>query len=388
MYHQLWGYSVPTFAFYIVKAPSILITWIIFKMKGKTFDDVKERYRIVNEVRRTCLYYCEKDKQLRVTLSCAYKMKDYVITIRLRFHKKAKKQDYENFRETLETHTCNVSAITYKKGYAYFSVILENPPLYEFESSRVDVSIGTGSKGLFKWDWVSYPHMLVIGETGQGKSVFMRYVLNGLFSYGHEVWCIDGKVIDYAKFENSFKTYVPNSATDKKKILDVILRFRAYMKKRLEDMQKLGIYEYQENEDLQPKFLLIEEWIAIVETMTKEERKIFDECITEIALLGRATGYILIGTLQRGDVKFISGALRDNFMVRVVLGTASADSYKMMFEKVLTGFKKGVAWCMLGNQLHVIRIPFFKEIVENRKILEEKERFSKKRMEEEECFNE
>ena len=111
--------------------------------------------------------------------------------------------------------------------------------------------------------------------------------------------------------------------------------------------------------------------------MTKEERKIFEECITEITLLGRATGYILIGSMQRGDTKFISGALRDNFMARIVLGSASDVSYKMMFEKTLTGFKKGVAWCMLGNQLHVLRIPYFKDIVDNRKILEEKAAFRK-----------
>ena len=245
MYKKLIGYSLPTFTFYILKSPTIAFYWLVYKCKGKDFKEIKTRYQIINEIRKTCLYYSEKDKQMRWTVSCAYKSKDYVITVRLRFHKKARKQDYENFRETLETHTCNTSSIIYKRGYAYFNVILDSKPLYEYESDRTKVSIGTSTHGLFYWDWVSYPHMLVVGETGQGKSVFIRYVLNGLFSHGHEVWCIDGKVIDYSKFKDNFKVYVPNSSTDKKKILDVVSRFSIYMKKRLEDMQKLGIFEYQ-----------------------------------------------------------------------------------------------------------------------------------------------
>ena len=374
MYQKVRVYDLPSFVYWILKFPILLIKFIVAKMRGVDFDKVLNNYRIVNEIRKTCLYYAEKDNQTRSTIYCAYRFKKYVVSVKLRFNKKAKKQMYEDFRESLEIGTCNVSNITYKRGYAYFDVLLDSEPLYEYESDNVSATIGTGLEGLFYWNWTKFPHLLLVGEIGQGKSVFVRYLLNSLFSSGHEVWCVDGKVIDYTRFKHNFKTYEPNNANDKSRVIDVVKRFRAYMYKRLDEMKKLGIYEYQESDNLKPKFLIIDEYISIVEGMTKEERIEFEKVVSELILLGRACGYIVIISLQRGDTKYINGALRDNFMCRVVVGGATDTSYRMMFDEVVSGFEVGKAWCMLGNELNVISIPFYKEIIDNKVELANKER--------------
>lgn len=360
MYKKVRGLNLPNFMFWVLKGP-LLFYYYFFK---KSDYDVKlNKYNFVNEIRKTCLYYGERDKQMRSTVHCSYKINKYVISVKLRFHKKAKRQLYEDFRETLEAHTSNTTTIVFKRGYGYFDILLENKALEKFDCSFEKVSIGTGADGLFYWNWIKYPHLLLVGETGQGKSVFIRYLLNGLFSNNEEVWCIDGKVIDYTRFKDSFKAYEPNNVENKDKVLKLINRFRIYMYRRLDEMKELGIYEYQENKQLKPKFLLIDEFIPLIDGMNKEQRKNFEQAISDIALLGRACGYILVITIHRGDTKYISGALRDNFMCRIVVGNATSASYKMMFDESLIGFEIGKAWCMTGNNINVLSIPFYQDII-------------------------
>ena len=108
---------------------------------------------------------------------------------------------------------------------------------------------------------------------------------------------------------------------------------------------------------------MIDEYLTICKQLNKKEKEIFDHDISDIILLGRACGYILIVTMQRADAKYISGDMRDNFMFRAVLGKASKANYKMMFENDVQSFdEKGWAWYMLGTDLGIVRIPYFKTI--------------------------
>ncbi|NCC55018.1 MAG: hypothetical protein EOM11_05980, partial [Erysipelotrichia bacterium] len=129
MYRKVVGLTLPSFLYWVSKSPFIAIKWIVCKIRKKDFEKVMMNYHIVNELRKTCMYYAEKDSQARSTISCSYKPCKYVVRVKLRFHKKAKRQDYESFKETLETHTCNVSTIIYKGGYAFFDVLLDNEPM-------------------------------------------------------------------------------------------------------------------------------------------------------------------------------------------------------------------------------------------------------------------
>ena len=54
-------------------------------------------------------------------------------------------------------------------------------PLYETSIDKYSMAIGTYHKGLLTWNYAEYPHILVLGETGQGKSVFIRYLLKEIF---------------------------------------------------------------------------------------------------------------------------------------------------------------------------------------------------------------
>ncbi|MEG0978033.1 MAG: FtsK/SpoIIIE domain-containing protein [Bacilli bacterium] len=323
-----------------------------------------EHWRIINEIRKTCFYYVEKDVQQRGTLKCKYKLTKECIYVRCKFEKKATESTYEQFKETVQQHTSyNCSDMIFNKGYGEFCIIMDYPPLYEYCSDNCSVSIGTGLNGLVKWDWTEYPHALIVGETGQGKSVYIRYILNGLFASGHEVWCIDGKAIDYSLYKDYFEFYEPNQ-NDKEPIMKLVRKFDWQMRQRYEEMALLGISSYLENAEMKPEFLLIDEYLVLIEQCEpKTERKELEALIKNITLLGRACGFNLIITMQRADAKYITGAIRDNFMLRVLLGSASPESYRMMFNEGLKGFEKGKGWCQLATQREVIAVPFYKTIV-------------------------
>ena len=198
-FHRVRYIDFATVFFYFMKVPMIIFKKIRCIVLKEDYDKFKELLRIINEVRIEVNNYQEKDSQSRTTFKAYYACNDNYIKIRCRFIKKSNENQYIQFKDSVQAHTGQkCSGIRFYKGYCYFTIYLDFEPLNDFESDNISVSFGTSVYGLKKWDWVEYPHLLCTGETGQGKSVFMRYLLSGLFSANHEVWCIDGKCIDYA----------------------------------------------------------------------------------------------------------------------------------------------------------------------------------------------
>ena len=130
------------------------------------------------------------------------------------------KKNMRKFRNSVDIH-CDygMSNLTTKKGYFHFVVYMKLEPLYETSIDKYSMAIGTYHKGLLTWNYAEYPHILVLGETGQGKSVFIRYLLKEIFNVGYDVWCIDGKKIDYSKVKSMFKQYCANDSNKSNIIL-------------------------------------------------------------------------------------------------------------------------------------------------------------------------
>ena len=157
-----------------------------------------------------------------------------------------------------------------------------------------------------------------------------------------------------------FKQYCANDS-NKSNIILTLEMFKDEMQLRYDSMVQRGIYNYFEDESLEPVFLLIDEYLTIIETADKKEQTVIKKLVSEIIWLGRAAGYFLIVTMQRADAKYIDGAIRDNFACRVVVGKASKESYSMIFDRKLNGFEKGRAWVQINNDLQIISIPFYND---------------------------
>lgn len=360
MYKRVRFLNVPTFTFYIIELPVIFYHYIIDRIfkKESYFDEI---VAILNVIRIETSNYDKVDEKGKHSLKLYYKYDDKNVYVRCRFFRKVNEEDYENLRNSVDIH-CDygMSNIIQKKGYFHFVVYIKLDALYEYYVDKYNISIGTYYKGLLNWKFSKYPHLLVVGETGQGKSVYIRYLLKAIFEVGFDVWCIDGKKVDYAKIKYKFKNYTANEMT-KTNVIEALTKFKDEMQLRLDLMAENGFYNYYEDESLDPVFLLIDEYLMIVETAEKKELTQIKSLLSEIIWLGRAAGYFLIVTMQRADAKYIDGAIRDNFACRVVVGKASKESYLMIFDRKLKGFETGRAWVQINNDIQIVSIPYYQD---------------------------
>jgi hypothetical protein len=62
-----------------------------------------------------------------------------------------------------------------------------------------------------------------------------------------------------------------------------------------------------------------------------KDKKEYDKYVSKVILEGRQAGIFIIFAMQRPDVDFLPGALRDQLGLRVALGSMSNDGYRMVF---------------------------------------------------------
>lgn len=375
-YRQLLNVQCITPLYYFFKVPMIVGTFLYAKIKKQEYIYM-EMLRLLNEVRLQCRYYSitsNSKNTYRKGIKVYYRYDERALYIKCKFLHKSLRKDYENFKESIEIHADTSTPIKEEKGWCYFSIVLHYDPIYQFNSDRESVTIGTIAQGLGYWNYVKNPHALIVGDTGNGKSTFVRYLLLSFWKYDHRIDCVDGKGIDYTMIKNRFNRYIANTSKNSSEILLFIKQFEDAMLHRLNYLREKGVDNFINIPGLMPRFLLIDELLVILKTWNKKEIEVLNLSLSNIILLGRAIGYFLIVTMQRADAKYLGGDLRDNFKFRIALGSCSATSYGMMFDNSsLVGLTVGSAWYSLGNDTGMIKIPYYQNFDEAKSLENEKE---------------
>ncbi|MBA4544690.1 DUF815 domain-containing protein [Thermoactinomyces daqus] len=212
--------------------------------------------------------------------------------------------------------------------------------------------IGYKAGGVLKWDFDSYPHMLLVGVTGAGKSTFLRMILTQI-PRDWTLRIVDGKQVEF--------TYMKDFGYD---VVDSKEGFLRYVDDAIDEMENRYRYMTSQRKNhykdcgLKPYFLVLDEWISLVENLEKKgvkgekaEREIFFEKMKTLTTKGRAAGVFVIGILQRPDTEFMSGVVRDMFTCKVVLKGLSV-AFKMAFDEDGKGLEildKGQGYCMIDD---------------------------------------
>lgn|GEM_PF-1862768 len=366
---------------------------LFFRMFFKEKYDIYKPYenKLVKIARLQRLYYSKEVHTPTETLKydvstiprIEYIINGKVLLLKCYFDGRAIKKDYERLKEEILT----ITGLLYiedelKNGFYYLELglledeILKPTLLKDLEEKpQNSIPIGDSFGKVIMWNYASYPHLLVIGGTGSGKSVFMNYILSSILSFT-EVWCIDGKGVDYLYSKHYFKRYC--DVSEPQKALEFIEDFYDLMQERKILLQNAiasgqsvsNIYEM----GLNPIFLLIDENTSVVESLpakapNKNEESLrsrYNNKLGQIARLGRAYGTILLVAMQRPDTRFIDGETRANFICKIVLGSAEAESYRMMFGQEnanLVSMSLAKGYVQIDSRLRYIKIPYVKEIV-------------------------
>ncbi|WP_050613365.1 FtsK/SpoIIIE domain-containing protein [Bacillus testis] len=185
----------------------------------------------------------------------------------------------------------------------------------QMENKRLPIVCGLDMKGKkVAYDMLKYPHLLIAGETGTGKSTQLRSILTSLISTlppeRLELYLCDMKRSEFHIFRNVKQVKaVAVNPTDMLPMLE-------YLQQELNRRgDLLDAHELAHIDDLPEPLPYIVLCIDEVARL-KKERVIMD-MIEEISAVGRALGILLILSMQRPDANLLDGALKNNLTVRM-----------------------------------------------------------------------
>jgi DNA segregation ATPase FtsK/SpoIIIE, S-DNA-T family len=213
----------------------------------------------------------------------------------------------------------------YAKGFPPLTAIPFDLSAYRIAALEFRVPLLTGydTKGNMKFvELLEDPHLLVMGETGSGKSVYLRSVLSFLyFKLGDRGEFILG---DLKRSEFFLFRDLPTV----RGVYHESVKLKAALKKVDEEMTRRGdlfdaaevpnIKDYEKETGIKLPYLVV----AIDEVaLLKDDTAVMDY-LERISSIGRSLGVILILSMQRADADVLDGKLKVNLTNRAIFRTA------------------------------------------------------------------
>lgn len=208
---------------------------------------------------------------------------------------------------------------------------------------RLTIPLGVteGGEEVF-WRPKEQPHLLVSGPTNGGKTTVEHHIIERLAQAGCKIWLCDGKRIEFIGFRGWPNVELIAARTEHK--VRMVQAFFEEMNRRyaLIESGKARVA------DLEPLFLILDEaatlaiqaqmWFGEVKPKGIRSSKVpLMDWLGDIARLARSAKMHMLTGLQRPDVQFLGGEMRDNYVCRVSVGKLGPDGAQMMWGNPHTG---------------------------------------------------
>jgi hypothetical protein len=218
------------------------------------------------------------------------------------------------------------------------------------------------------WDCSVYPHALVCGPTGSGKSVLQRMILFHALAHS-DTWKVVG--VDPKMVEMGWLRKYPSVlkvALTLEDGVDVVQSVRDEMMRRYDEMSELGVNNFRNLDNRPPAILLmVDETFNFLspEGIKSEEGKERDALharaqalLGEIARLGRAAGIFGVFATQRPDATVIRGEFKNNLDCRIAAGRLdTTPSLMVLDDEAATRLPKikGRGMIRLGGEMQTFQ---------------------------------
>ena len=271
---------------------------------------------------------------------------------------KARKSDLELFLQAAVN-------INYDSGYVVLRVQKDNRGscntenfynIIQDKKTALDLPliIGKNENGApLVYDLTRFPHLLIGGSTGSGKSVYIHNcILSHIFRGGDSSLVL----VDVKKVEFSIYEGIPHLATpvvyDCKTALKVFKALCNEMDSRYDKLKSVNCRNIKEYHDAGHKMnyytIIIDE---LADLLMGDKR--LEPYIIRIAQLGRAAGLHLIIATQRPDSVVLSGLIRSNIPTRICFAVQKATDSRIILDRpggeTLRGAGDGLL-CMIGDR--------------------------------------
>ncbi|WP_324825088.1 FtsK/SpoIIIE domain-containing protein [Sinanaerobacter sp. ZZT-01] len=174
-------------------------------------------------------------------------------------------------------------------------------------------------------DLNKYPHALIAGVTGSGKSVNLRCLLWQCVKKGAKIYMFDFKGgVEFGREYEQFGEVV----TERQRALEILKVLVKEMKLRLKLFRECNVKNLAEYNELHPNRVLCR-IVAFCDEVSemldktglqKSDQKIYLEIEKEmasLARLARAAGINMILGTQRPDAQVIAGQIKNNLPIRI-----------------------------------------------------------------------
>lgn len=210
------------------------------------------------------------------------------------------------------------------------------------ERTKLYIPFGESISGkIISGDLSKFPHMLISGGTGSGKSVYMQSVIMSLIMRNRpeelKLVMVDPKRVEMSKYDSIPHLLCPivKEMSQAKICIDKLCH---EMERRYMVFEKAGvrdIFEYNEEYAKRKNLKLLPFIVCIIDEFADlmDTYKNVEDPVVRIAQKARAAGIHLIIATQRPTVNVVTGRLKANLTVRVALSmNAAVDSVTILGE--------------------------------------------------------
>ena len=218
-------------------------------------------------------------------------------------------------------------------------------PEFSHASSKSTIAVGKDIGGAcIVGNIAKFPHMLIAGTTGSGKSVCMNSIIISLLYKASpedvKLIMIDPKMVELGIYNGIPHLLIP-VVTDPKKAAGSLQWAVTEMMRRYRSMSDAGVRDLEsynsmidggeiEGERLPEVVVIIDELADLMLVAAKE----VEESICRIAQMGRAAGIHLIIATQRPSADVITGLMKANIPSRIAFSVASAMESRIILDTV------------------------------------------------------
>lgn len=184
-----------------------------------------------------------------------------------------------------------------------------------FQGKALPIVTGIDLNGdIITYNMVKYPHLLIAGETGSGKSTQLRSILSSLIKTVSpnqlELYLCDLKRSEFHIFRHI--EHVRGMFVTPKEMMPMLKHLQKEMKNRGDLLDQFEVAHIDDLPDPPPYIILCIDEVALLQ----DEANLM-KLVEEISAIGRALGVFLILSMQRPDSKVLDGKLKNNLTVRM-----------------------------------------------------------------------